>query len=302
MAWFKRMFLFAAVNIAIVVTISIILNLLGIGNYRIAGGGIDQSALLALCLVWGMGASIMSLLLSKMIAKWTMKIQIIDPNAGGREGELYRTVSRLAKAAGLPRTPEVGIYQSMEVNAFATGPTRARALVAVSEGLLMSMSAAEVEGVLGHEIAHVANGDMVTMTLIQGVVNAFVMYFARIAAYGVSQFLRGNDREGEGLGGLAYMFTVMAFEIVFGILGSLIVNWFSRHREYRADAGGARFAGRQNMIAALQRLKGTSELEDAGNPSLATLKISHKAPKYLGLFATHPDLNDRIARLQNFTA
>lgn len=300
MAWFKRMALFAAVNIAIVVTVSIILNLLGVGRYQSAAGGLDHTALLAFCLVWGMVGSIISLLISKAMAKWTMGIQMVNPDAGGREGDLLRTVQRLAKAAGLRKTPEVGIYPGMEVNAFATGPTKSRALIAVSQGLLSSMGQGEVEGVIGHEIAHIANGDMVTMTLIQGVVNAFVMYIARVAAFAVSQFLRDNDEEGEGMGHLAYMLTVFVFEILFGILGSLIVNWFSRHREFRADAGGARFAGRQNMVSALQRLKTYSDREDDTAAGMATLKINHHRPKFLGLFATHPPLEERIARLQNF--
>lgn len=299
MAWVKRIVLFAAVNIAILVTVSLILNLLGVGNYQ-SGNGLNHTALLAFCLVWGMVGSFISLLLSKVIAKWTMQVTLVNPQAGGREGELYQAVARLAKAAGLSKTPEVGIYPGMEVNAFATGPSKSRSLVAVSQGLLMAMERNEVEGVLAHEIAHIANGDMVTMTLVQGVVNAFVMYIARVAAFGVSQFLRGNDEEGEGLGHLAYMLTVFVFEILFGILGSLVVNWFSRHREYRADAGGAKFAGRQNMIAALQRLKTYSEREEQGGAELATLKINHRPRKFLGLFATHPPLEERIARLQNF--
>lgn len=302
MAWLKRIALFAVVNIAILVTVSLILNILGVGRYQTAAGGLDHTALLAFCLVWGMVGSFMSLLLSKAIAKWTMGVQLVNPDAVGREGDLYQTVSRLAKAAGLPKAPEVGIYPGMEVNAFATGPSKARSLVAVSQGLLTSMDRNEVEGVLGHEIAHIANGDMVTMTLIQGVVNAFVMYVARVAAFAVSQFLRGNDEEGEGLGPLAYTLTVFAFEILFGILGSLVVNWFSRYREFRADAGGARFAGRQNMIGALQRLKTYSERADDMGAELATLKINHRRPKFLGLFATHPSLDDRIARLQSFSA
>ncbi len=303
MTWFKRIFLFAAVNIAIVVTVSLILNLLGVGRYMTANG-LDQGALLAFCLVWGMVGSFISLLISKQMAKWTMGVQVIPPNAGGREGDLVRTVAMLAKSAGLPRTPEVGIYPGYEVNAFATGPTKARALVAVSEGLLRSMNREEVEGVLGHEIAHIANGDMVTMTLIQGVVNAFVMYIARVAAFALSQFLKGNDeREGQGMSHLAYSLTVMVFEIVFGILGSIIVAWFSRQREFRADAGGARFAGRQNMIAALQRLQMASGIdEDQGGAQMAAFKIQHKPSKYLQLFSTHPSLDERIARLQGLVS
>jgi heat shock protein HtpX len=302
MAWFKRIFLFALVNVAVLVTVSIVLNLLGIGKYQTAGGGIDQGALIAFCLVWGMVGSFISLLISKPMAKWTMGVQIIDPNAGGSHGELVRMVHRLAQGAGLSKMPEVGIYPGQELNAFATGATKNSSLVAVSEGLLRHMDRDEVEGVLGHEIAHIANGDMVTMTLIQGVVNAFVMYIARMAAFAVSQFLRGNDEEeGQGLSGLAYMLTVMVFEILFGILGSMVVAAFSRYREYRADAGGARLAGRNKMISALQKLQAGMQLEQgSGGASMSAFKISSQPSKFLALFSTHPPLEERIERLRKY--
>ncbi len=301
MAWFKRIALFALVNVAIVVMVSLILNLFGISGTRTARG-LSQSDLIVFCLVWGMVASFISLLLSKKIAVWTMGVQIIPPNAGGAEGELVRIVHRLAQGAGLGKMPEVGIYPGMELNAFATGPTRNNSLVAVSQGLLRSMNKDEVEGVLGHEVAHIANGDMVTMTLIQGVVNAFVMYFARVAAYGVSQFLRGNsEREGEGMSHITYMLTVFAFEIVFGLLGSMVVASFSRYREYRADVGGARLAGRNKMIAALQKLKAGLPVEEEGrSPAMAALQISRRPSKMLSLFSTHPPLEERISRLQKY--
>ncbi|RYZ95103.1 MAG: protease HtpX, partial [Proteobacteria bacterium] len=255
MAWAKRIFLFAAVNIAMVVTISFVLRLLGVGNYLNAQG-LDYGSLAVFCLVWGMVGSFISLALSRVMVKWSMGVRVIDPNSSGAEGDLVRTVHNLARAARLPAMPEVGIYDSPEVNAFATGPTKSRSLVAVSSGLLRTMNKAEAEGVLAHEIAHVANGDMVTLTLIQGVVNAFVMFLARIAAFAIQQALSSRsdseDRQPVG-GGWAYHLTVMAFEIVLGIFGAMIVAGFSRWREFRADAGGAKLAGRDKMRAALQR-------------------------------------------------
>ncbi|HET9237326.1 MAG TPA: protease HtpX [Oligoflexus sp.] len=301
MAFMKRILLFAAVNIAIVVTVSIVLNLLGVQPY-LTSQGLNMGSLLVFCLIWGMVGSFISLLLSKKIAVWTMGVEIIDPRSSGRTAELVQMVHRLAKGAGLEKMPDVGIYPGMEINAFATGPTKNNSLVAVSQGLLNRMDREEVEGVLGHEVAHIANGDMVTMTLIQGVVNAFVMFFARIAAYAVSQMLRGDREEGEGLGHFAYMMTVFVFEIFFGILGSMIVAWFSRYREFRADAGGAKLAGRNKMIRALQRLKANAELPEEGAPAMAAFKISSKKGGWLHLFSTHPSLDVRIARLQQYVA
>lgn len=299
----KRFFLFAAVNIAIVVTVSLVMNLLGIQPY-LTSKGLNLPSLAAFCLVWGMAGSFISLLLSKKIAVWTMGVEIIQPNSGGRAGELVQMVNRLAQSAGLPKMPDVGIYPGMEINAFATGPSKGNSLVAVSQGLLNRMDRDEVEGVLAHEIAHIANGDMVTMTLIQGVINAFVMFFARIAAYAVSQALKGDRDRDSGMGHFAYSMTVFAFEIVFGILGSLIVAWFSRYREFRADAGGARLAGRNKMVRALQKLKAGMELpaEEERAPAMAAFKISSRKGGWLHLFSTHPPLEVRIARLQQFVS
>lgn len=300
MAMMKRVLLFVVTNLLVMLTISIVLSLLGVRGYLTAYG-IDYQQLMIFCLVWGMGGAFISLLLSKTIAKWSMGVKIIPPGTtGGAEGELLRTVTRLAESAGLPKTPQVGIYNSPEVNAFATGPSRGNALVAVSSGLLQRMDRNEVEGVLGHEIAHVANGDMVTMTLIQGVVNAFVMFFARILSFAITNAMRGdNDRQPN------YFFQhilVFAFEIAFGILGSIVVCWFSRQREYRADKGGAQFAGRAKMIGALRRLQSASQLVDQGHPALATLKISSGEPRGLAaMLITHPPLEKRIARLQAMT-
>jgi heat shock protein HtpX len=298
-AWVKRILLFSLVNIAMMVTISFVLALLGVGPYLNARG-LDYGALMMFCLVWGMAGAFLSLALSRVMAKWSMGVEVIDPNAPGEAGELVRTVHNLARAARLPKMPEVGIYDSPEVNAFATGPTKARSLVAVSSGLLRTMNKAEAEGVLAHEIAHVANGDMVTLTLIQGVVNAFVMFLARIAAFAIQSALsnRDNDEERHPVGGgWAYHLTVMAFEIVLGIFGAMIVAGFSRWREFRADAGGARLAGREKMRAALQRLQAYSERVDDSQQALAAFKISGHRGGFMALLATHPPLEERIRRL-----
>lgn len=300
---FKRIFLFMAVNVLVMVTLSLILNLLGVRPY-LTSYGIDYQSLMAFCLVYGMGGAFISLLMSKMMAKWMMGVQIVDPNTHDRElGQLVQTVHRLARDAGLGTMPEVGIYDSPELNAFATGPTKSRSLVAVSTGLLSRMTHEEAEGVLGHEIAHIANGDMVTMTLVQGVVNAFVMFLSRAIAFAIAQALRGRDSERESEGGginhFVYMGVQMVLEIFFMILASMVVAYFSRWREYRADAGGARLAGRQKMIAALQALQRVYEQVDPEpNPSMATLKISSKPSGIMRFFSSHPPLEERIERLR----
>lgn len=286
----KRLFLFMAVNLLVVLTISITLNLLGVRPYLTARG-IDYGALMAFCLVWGMGGAFISLGLSRIMAKWSMGVQLVDD-----KHELARMVHRLAEQAGLSTMPEVGIYDSPEPNAFATGPTRSRALVAVSTGLLDRMSEAELEGVLGHEVAHVANGDMVTMTLVQGVINAFVMFFARILGYFIAaQLSRGDDRESRGSYGVQYLITFV-LEIAFSFLGMMVVAWFSRYREYRADAGGARLAGREKMIRALAALKRTFQPADPVN-AVSAFKIAGGGG-LMALLSTHPPLDARIARLQ----
>jgi heat shock protein HtpX len=301
MAWVKRIVLFMAVNMLVMVTISLLLSVLGVRPYLNAYG-LDYEQLAIFCLVWGMGGAFISLALSRVMAKWMMGVRVIDPNTHDPELQaLVQIVHNLARSAGLPAMPEVGIYDSPEVNAFATGPTKARALVAVSSGLLTRMSRDEIEGVLGHEIAHVGNGDMVTMTLLQGVVNAFVMFLSRVIAFALAQAMRG-DRDERDRGGMSYgLFYVTQFvlEIVFMILGSMVVAWFSRWREFRADRGGARLAGRQNMIAALERLQRTYELVDTqAQPAVQTLKIAGKGSGLMRFFASHPPLSDRIARLQ----
>lgn len=298
MAFMKRIFLFSLVNIAMVVTISAVLAVLGVGPY-LNRSGLDYNSLALFCLVWGMGGAFISLLLSRVMAKWMMGVRVIDPQNPGQFSDLVQTVHHLARAARLPSMPEVGVYESPEVNAFATGPSKSRSLVAVSTGLLRTMNRDEVEGVLGHEVAHISNGDMVTMTLIQGVVNAFVMFLARIAAFAISNALASrNDREDSRASPFVFHLTTFVFEILLGVIGAMIVAWFSRAREFRADAGGATYAGREKMRAALQRLSTYSERIDTSQAALATLKISGKTGGLMALLSTHPPLEERIRRLQ----
>ncbi|MBI4083867.1 MAG: protease HtpX [Candidatus Lambdaproteobacteria bacterium] len=291
----KRIFLFVVVNVLIMATISIVLNVLGVGPY-LTRYGINYSALALFCLAWGFGGAFISLALSRLMAKWMMGVEVIDPAVRDPEVRwLVDTVHRYAKAAGLTTMPQVGVYESPDLNAFATGPTRNRSLVAVSTGLMQRMRRDQVEGVLGHELAHIANGDMVTMTLIQGVVNAFVMFIARVIAFGFSQTVREEWRQ------MAMFLTTIVLEILLSILGSIVVAYFSRWREFRADRGGAALAGRERMIAALQGLKQNLELPaEEEHKSLATLKISGTSGGVMALFATHPDLDVRIAALQTF--
>ena len=288
----KRVLLFVGTNILIVATLSVVLSLLGVQPY-LAANGLNIGSLVVFCLVWGFGGAFISLALSRVMAKWSMGVQLIDPMTRDPElGRLVRRVHELSRAAGLPAMPEVGVYDSPEVNAFATGPTKSRSLVAVSTGLLHRMDTREVDGVLAHEVAHIANGDMVTMTLVQGVVNAFVMFLARMIAFAASNFVREEAQPAVRFG------VTLAAEILLGILGMIVVAAFSRAREYRADAGGARLAGRGDMVAALRALQRTYQIADDGQqPALATLKISGKTSGLLRLFSTHPDLEERIARL-----
>jgi heat shock protein HtpX len=250
---FKRIFLFMLTNIRVMISVSIILSVLGVGNYLTASG-INYSALMVFCLVWGFVGSGISLMMSKFMAKRMMGVEIVDDR--GQYGDLVRKVHQMARQAGIEKMPEVGVYQSNEVNAFATGPSKNNALVAVSTGLLQQMNSEEVEGVLAHEVAHVANGDMVTMALIQGVVNAFVMFFARIAAFALQNVMSGDrDDDRPANTGWAYHLSVMVFEIAFSFLGMFVIAYFSRIREFRADKGAAQYAGKHKMISALKRLK-----------------------------------------------
>jgi heat shock protein HtpX len=282
----KRIFLFLVTNLAIVLTLSIVVSLLGVA------GGPDLGSLAVFCLIWGMGGAFISLQMSRWIAKRATGVHLIDGRSGDSQLDwLHQTVGRLTRQSNLPM-PEVGVYESGEVNAFATGPSRNRSLVAVSTGLLRSMRPEEVEGVLAHEVAHIANGDMVTMTLLQGVMNVFVMFFARVIA---SVLTRADD---DRRGGGSYFLVVMLLQIVLGILASLVTAWFSRHREFRADAGGARLAGRERMLGALRRLAANHDLVDTRHRALASMKING-VPAWAAIFSTHPPLEDRIAALQS---
>lgn len=288
----KRIFYFLLTNILVLLTISIIFSLTGAGNYITAQGGIDLGALLVFSAIIGFSGSFISLAMSRWMAKRMMNVHVLNPNESlsSYEQNIVDKVHRLARAAGLAHMPEVGIYDSPEVNAFATGPSKKRSLVAVSTGLIREMDDAAIEGVIAHEVAHIANGDMVTMTLLQGVVNTFVVFLARIAAWIASRFVK------EELAPIVHFLAVIIFQIVFSILGSLVVFAYSRHREFHADKGGADLAGRDKMTHALQMLKAySSRMKGEEQTAIATLKINNKGKSML--FSTHPDLDERIKRL-----
>jgi heat shock protein HtpX len=278
-------------NLAIMITLSIVLGLLGVTGY-LTVDGLNYTALMVFSLFWGFGGALISLAISRWMAKTAMGVQLVDGRTGQAELDwLYDTVAQLARKANLPM-PEVGIYDSPEVNAFATGPSKKRSLVAVSSGLLRSMRREEVEGVLAHEVSHIQNGDMVTMTLIQGVVNAFVIFFARLIANIIRQAVD------ERISHLVFFVTTLVLDIALGILGMMVVAWFSRAREFRADAGAAVLSSRGNMVAALQRLMQNKGLVDDSQPQLATMKING-GKGFMSLISTHPPLEARIAALQN---
>ena len=290
-----RILLFVATNAAIILVLFFVINLLGLDQTLYAQGFPVGSVLLT-CAIFGVGGSLISLLLSKPLAKRGVRAQVIAQPRNDAEAWLLQTVSHHAQAAGIAM-PEVAVFPSDAPNAFATGANRDKALVAVSEGLLRRMKRDEVAAVLGHEVSHVANGDMITLALIQGVVNTFVFFFARVVGYLVDQFLfRGENgqRRGPGIG---YFVVSLFAQIVLGILASTIVFWFSRRREFRADAGGARLAGRDEMIRALERLKAQTEPEPLPS-QLAAFGISGKSGGWSRLFMTHPPLDERIAALR----
>lgn len=291
----KRIALFLLTNLVIVGTITAIMYLLGLDRYT-AAYGLDIVGLFIMCAVWGFAGAIISLLTSRFAAKMFYGVKVVRPGNSPYLDRLVETVYRIAEKAGMKKMPEVGYYNSPEVNAFATGPSKNRALVAVSSGLLERMDQTALEGVIGHEIAHVVNGDMVTMTLIQGVVNTFVMFLSRILAFALSAALRGKRSTSRAL---SWVF-VMLFQTVFGLLGALITAAFSRAREFRADRGGADFAGRGAMIHALQQLQSTHDqvLPAAQHGGLAALKISTR-PSWMALFSTHPPLEKRIGKLMD---
>jgi heat shock protein HtpX len=290
----KRVFLFLLTNIAVLLVLSIVLRLLGVDRILDeTGRGLDHRALLVYAAVFGMGGSFISLLLSKWMAKRATGAHVITEPSNDAEAWLLQTVSHQAQAAGIGM-PEVAIFESDAPNAFATGARRDAALVAVSTGLLRSMRRDEVEAVLGHEISHVANGDMVTLTLIQGVVNTFVLFFSRVIGSFVDRVVFRNE-QGHGVG---FFLASIVAQIVLGILASIIVFWFSRQREFRADSGGARLAGANKMIAALERLKAASEPVPLPD-QLAAFGMSGRAGSGIArLFMTHPPLEERIAALR----
>jgi heat shock protein HtpX len=291
-----RIFLFLATNLAIILIASIALSLLGVDSTLAANGvDLDLRSLLIFCAVFGMSGSVVSLLLSKWMAKRATRTQVIDQPRTPNERWLLETVAELSQKAGIAM-PEVGIFPSPSANAFATGWNKNAALVAVSEGLLRDMRPNEVRAVLGHEIGHVANGDMITLTLIQGVVNTFVMFFARIIGHTVDRVVFKTER-GYGIG---FYITTFIAQMVLGILASTIVMWFSRWREYRADAAGANLAGRQDMIAALQRLQAQQGLPNDLPGEMTAFGISSQAKQDLAaLFSSHPPLEKRIQALRD---
>lgn len=286
----KRIGLFLLTNIAIMLVLSVVASLLG-GDRFLTQNGLNLTSLLIFSAVFGMGGSFISLAMSKWMAKRSTGAVVIEQPKSAAEAWLLATVERQARAAGIGM-PEVAVYDAPEINAFATGMSKNSALVAVSTGLLRALNQDETEAVLGHEIAHVANGDMVTLTLIQGVLNTFVIFLSKIIGYAVDSALkRGDDRSGPGIG---YYVTSMVMQIVLGFAASIVVAWFSRRREFAADAGGAHLAGKRKMIAALAKLK--AQHEPSSLPQ--GMQAMGIAGGVKSLFMTHPPLEDRIARLQ----
>ena len=290
-----RILLFLATNLAVVAVASISLSLLGFNSYMDANGiDLNLSALLVFCAVFGMAGSFISLLLSKWMAKRSMRVKLIETPANKQEQWLYDTVGRIAMDAGIGM-PEVGIFPSQQSNAFATGWNKNNALVAVSSGMLERFKADEVEAVMAHEVGHVANGDMITLTLIQGVVNTFVMFFARVIGHTIDRVVFKTER-GHGIG--FYIVTFIT-EIILGILASIIVMWFSRWREFRADEAGASLASRPGMIGALQRLQAEQQMPSELPDSMAAFGIKgNMKSKFGDLFRSHPPLDVRIQALQ----
>jgi heat shock protein HtpX len=296
MTWFKRILLFLLTNIAVIAVLSVTFSVFNIAPY-LTEAGLNYQSLFLFAAIVGFTGSFISLLLSKWMAKRAFNVQIITSPHSDDERFVLTTVERLAQRLKI-KTPEVGIYESPEANAFATGWRKNNALVAVSTGLLANMSRDELEGVIGHEMAHITNGDMVTLTLIQGIVNTFVIFFARIAAYAVQTFLSRDEEN--GVGTLAYHLTAIVFEIFFGILASVVVMYFSRQREFRADTGSAELVGKERMLMALQKLQLLSgTLSDTRGSSFATMKIADRPSRFLSLFSSHPALEKRIETLQS---
>ena len=287
----KRIILFVLTNLAVVLVLGVVASLLGVNRF-LTSNGLDLTALLGFALIMGFGGAFISLLISKPVAKWSSGVQVIAQPSNSDEKWLLDTVQKLADKSGIGM-PEVGIFPG-DPNAFATGAFKNSALVAVSTGLLQNMTHEEIEAVLAHEVAHIANGDMVTMALIQGVMNTFVVFLSRVVGYAVDSFLRKNDEENTGPG-MGYWITTIVLDILLGFVAAIVVAWFSRQREFRADAGAAQLMGRkQPMMNALARLGGlhTAELPK----SMAAMGIAGGIGQ---LFSTHPPIEERIAALQN---
>lgn len=289
---FKRISLFVLTNILVVSTLLVITQLTGLGSYVDKQGG-NLTFIAILSVVFGFAGSFISLLISKWLAKMMMGIRIISPSTSDPfERWLIDEVHQMSRDAGLKTMPEVGIYNSGEVNAFATGPSKSNSLVAFSSGLLNSMDRSGIRGVAAHEVSHIANGDMVTMSLLQGVINTFVIFFARILALVASAAMDPERR-----GGIQFLI-IMLFQFVFSILGTMVVMSYSRWREFHADAGSSRLVGKESMITALRQLQRTKEYVDTRQEALATFKIAGPAGMFFKLFASHPPLEDRIAALE----
>jgi heat shock protein HtpX len=287
----KRIVLFVLTNLAVMLVLGLVVNLLGLNRF-LSANGLSVGGLLGFSLVMGFGGALISLLMSKPMAKWSTRAQVINDSQDPTHMWIVQTVARFSDKAGI-RMPEVAIYEG-EPNAFATGAFRNSALVAVSTGLLESMQRQEVEAVIGHEVAHVANGDMVTMTLIQGVMNTFVVFISRIVGYFVDKVVLRNQDDAPGIG---YYATTIVLDILLGVLAAIIVAWFSRQREFRADAGAAELMGRKEpMIGALARLGG---LDPGEMPkSVQTMGINGRPSGMMALFSSHPPIEERIAALQ----
>ncbi len=296
-----RVGLFIMTNIAVMIVIAVVTKIFGVDRW-LTHRGINYQALLVFSLIVGFAGSIISLLISKFMAKMAYGIKIIDPEHPQNENErwLVNTVTTLAHDADISM-PELGIYESPEVNAFATGASKRSSIVAVSSALLSQMNRRETQGVLAHEVSHIANGDMVTMTLLQGVLNTFVIFLSRVAGYFIdSAMSKGRDGENRGGVGFGYYIAVFVCEIIFSILASIIVMWYSRHREFKADASAAKLCGKQPMIEGLEKLKSIVEgrhFVDERAQSLSTFKISGKS-SMMALFSTHPPLEKRIEALK----
>jgi len=296
----KRIMLFLLTNILVVLTINLIMQVFGL-HYSLAARGVDYRSLLVFCALFGFAGSLISLAISRWSAKMAMGVVLLDPTRprDDREARLIRQVTELSRKAGLDTLPEIGIYESREVNAFATGPTKRRSLLAVSTGLLESMDSRGVEGVLGHEIAHIANGDMVTMTLLQGLVNTFVMFFARVIVILLENALRRDDRDGREMGYWMRYMVVSLLETVLMLLAMPIIFWFSRRREFRADAGSAELTSPGTMIHALEQLGRGARKTDDRAPALSAFKIDGRPQGFMKhLYSSHPPIEKRIEALR----